>query len=193
MSGAQDGRICRLPDVLRQVEKPPTDGILTRDELEAAFQGDAADHLWTRRVVSYHYSEWAEFPSWQLALRNAPELAAKGQAGLREADELYNEQILPGVWLIEPVAQALGLQARMQVFTYHPVSFLRFLDGLLSTRDAKAAHRPTAHDVAVASTGGMTDLDDKDGRYARAKDDDPKAPKPSDLDLPDLQDGYGDP
>ena len=66
---------------------------------------------------------------------------------------------------------------------------MRFLHGLLSTQDAGGVRKPTAHDVEIASKGGLTDLDDVTGKYARAANE-AHEPRPNDLDLPDMADGF---
>src|SRR5262249_3845868 len=70
--------------------------IISHEELENAYQGDPADHEWTRHVAASHFSEWSDFPDWLAALKGAPELAKKGKAGEREAETLYHEQIEAG-------------------------------------------------------------------------------------------------
>ncbi len=191
ISGAQDQRICTNPEILAQIDKKPKDGIVSHQELEDAYQGDPADHEWTRHVVASHYSEWADWPDWQTALRNAPELAKKGKAGEREADRLYNEQILPGIWLSGDVAQKLKLADKAVVYTYHPVSFLKFLNDHMSTKDTGGLRKATKDDLKDASLGGKTDFDDHEGKsFIEVADYQPPATK--NLELPDMVDGYGD-
>src|SRR5262249_31623192 len=145
-----------------------------------------------RHVIASHYSEWSDFPDWQTALRSAPELVKKGKAGEREANQLYNDQILPGLWLMGDVPQKIGLAANAPLYFYHPVSFLNFMNEHMETKDTGGLKKATAEDRKTATGKAMSDFDDKDGTSFIAKAD---LEKPSDvhnLELPDMVDGYGD-
>jgi N-acetylmuramoyl-L-alanine amidase len=190
-SGAGDQRFCTNKEILAQVEKKK-DGVITEEELLEAFRGDVADRLWARRAVTDHYSEWSVLPDWEQALLNSPQNKSKPKRQ-REIKEMYENQILPTLWWTDAVAQRLGLPAEARVYTYHPVSFLRWLNDLTGKRQEASTRKATAEDFATASNSGASlDIDDKEGTsFVNEADLVVLAPKDQ-LDLPDMVDGYGD-
>jgi N-acetyl-anhydromuramyl-L-alanine amidase AmpD/murein DD-endopeptidase MepM/ murein hydrolase activator NlpD len=190
ISGTADQRICTNKEILDQIDKKPKDGIISHSELVDAFTGDPADHEWTRHVVASHYSEWADYPDWELALKNSPELAKKGKAGEREAGTLFHEQIEPGIWLHDDVAIKLGLAAKAPVYCYHPISFLKFLNEVMTVKDTGGLKKATKDDYKGASLTGKTDFDDKEGKSFIALED--YTPPAKNLELPDMVEGYPD-
>src|SRR5262249_27190494 len=138
-----------------------------------------------RRMVAEHYSEFSDKPDWLGALAASPEF----QNRRSEAQRLFEEQILPGLWLNAEVAGRLRLPGDREFFFFHPVTFLRWVNDLLKSSDAIAAIRAaTKDDYATASKGGMVDFDDKKGIAALSKEDTQASARPQ-PELRDLLDG----
>jgi murein DD-endopeptidase MepM/ murein hydrolase activator NlpD len=189
-SGAADQRYCTNAEILGKIETRK-DGIITQEELFEHFHGDLETRLWTRQAVTSHYSEWSEKPDWILALQDAPHARRKPRRP-REIEELYQNQILPTIWWRDDVAQKLKLPSEARVFTYHPVSFLRWLNDLIGTRQADATRKATAKDILEATGDAKLDIDDTDGTSFLHEAELVYTPPEKQLQLRELIDGYGD-
>ena len=122
-----------------------------------------------------------------MALQGAPEFARHPADALR----IYNEQILPGLWMNAQRAQSLGLSVTAPIYTYHPVTFLKWVNGLLRSSDEPALRKATQADIATASRSGMVDFDDKLG-VANVELAEVSGKPVQQIDLQDMVDGYGD-
>lgn len=186
VSGSSDQRFCTNPEILDRIDKRPKDGQISTDELLMAYRDDFEYRDWSHHLIASHYSEWSDYPPWEAALLSAPEFAKHPS----DAKKLYREQIEPGLWLSSAVAQQLKLSPTTAIYTYHPVSFLKWLNGLLASTDESAVRKATKDDIATASRSGMVDFDDKLG-LANVEQAELGPQKPQ-IDLPDMVDGYGD-
>jgi hypothetical protein len=185
--GSSDQRFCTAAEVMEQIDKKPKDGMFSTDELLAAYREDYDYREWSRHVIASHYSEWSDYPSWEVALKGSPEYAKhQGQASID-----YREQIEPGLWLTSSIATKLGLSTTVPVYTYHPISFLKWLNGLLRTSDESVVRKATKEDIEKANGKAMTDFDDKEG-LANLEADERSGKPLQQIDLPDMVDGYGD-
>jgi hypothetical protein len=187
VSGQADQRFCSNRDILDKIDIQPKDGLLSHDEILDAYQANTDFREFTHHVIAQHYSEWGDNPSWEASLQSAQEFA-KHKA---EASKLYHEQIEPGLWLTAERAQKLGMPWPPQVYTYHPVSFLMWVNQLMGSAETSSVRKATQSDYATASRSGMVDFDDKQGIAAlEAKLD--LEPPAKQIGLPEMVDGYGD-
>ena len=187
ISGASDQRFCTAKEIMDPIDKKPKDGMFSRDELLAAYREDYDYRESSRRIIASHYSEWSDYPDWEVALKGAPEYAKRP----RDATTDYHEQIEPGLWMTDTVARSLGLSTTVPIYTYHPVSFLKWLNGLLRTSDEPAVKKATKEDIAQATGSKMLDIDDKQG-IANLEASDRTGTPEKQIDLQDMVDGYGD-
>lgn len=189
-SGASDQRYCTNKEILANIETKK-DGVITQEELLDHFRGDPAAREWTHQAVTFHYSEWSEKPDWKVALTDAPEYRRKPKRA-REIEEMYEEQILPTIWWRDDIAQRIKLPAEARVYTYHPVSFLRWLNDLVGTKQVEVSRKATKADYDAANGEGQLDIDDTDGSSFVNESDLALVAPSQQLQLPDLIDGYGD-
>ena len=122
--GEGGGRFCTLPDIIRPVDTEVTDGMLSRRELLDFFtsSGDRTSLHW---YIINHHSEWHADPDWKDALRIPADFRS---LTAEEIDSLYADQIEPGLWWSEAVADHAGLPPDGVVYHYHPVTFIRWLN-----------------------------------------------------------------
>jgi hypothetical protein len=190
-SGAGDERFCTNAEILKRVDIKKKDGIITQEELLEAFRGDPGDREWSHHAVTNHYSEWAFEPDWKTALINSPELR-KNRKREKEIVAMYEEHIYPTLWWNEDYAQLAGLPAEARVFTYHPISFLRWLNDLVGQKTDDMTRKATDEDYRTATGEGKLDIDDKEGTSFVSEADLVVKDEGKELQLPDLMDGYGD-
>ncbi len=189
-SGANDQRFCTNKEILGKIEKRK-DGVITQEELFDHFRGDPAEREWTHYAVTNHYSEWSVEPDWKLSLADAPDKVRRPRRQ-REIDQMFEEQILPLLWWTEDSAQRLNLPREARVYSYHPVSFLRWLNDLVGQRQVETTRKATAEDYLTATGTAQLDIDDKEGTSFVNEADLAVIPPSQKLQLPDIIDGYGD-
>lgn len=146
------------------------------------------DREWTRHAVTYHYSEWSVVPDWKQALMNAPGRKARRAA---QIEGMVEAQIEPGLWWSDELAAEIGLPSDARVYTYHPVSFLKWLNDLTARRQDEAVVKATAANRPTEKAFAMLDIDDRDGIGAVSKKEQEDVVRDP-IGLPDLIDGYGD-
>jgi N-acetyl-anhydromuramyl-L-alanine amidase AmpD len=202
----EDTRFCdarankQLVDEVDRNRPHPT---IDRSELEDFFREGSAGRDGMRRLVTLHPSEWSNAPDWVAELSASPEMAKKNR---KEIVELVKEQVLPTLFwedvyvgLGKDAARDIGFTRASNVYTYHPITFLRWLNQLqLEERvAAKNGIAPATDadrkDAAEGRTGkAKMDLDDTDGVYfANAYDRNP-GERVEKIDLEELIDGFGD-
>ncbi len=123
------------------------DGLLSRDELLHFFQEESEDREKLRKTVLLAVTEWNDTPDWSEALKTMPEFSA---VNLRE--ELIESQITPTLWWSGPVAEHAGLPASGIVYSYHPITFVKWLNDKLSAGAGASA---------AATDEGVKDIDYK--------------------------------
>jgi murein DD-endopeptidase MepM/ murein hydrolase activator NlpD len=190
-SGAGQSRFCTEPNILKKVDIQKKDGIVTLDEVMEALRGDPGDRDWAHRAVTNHYSEWSWEPDWKTELLNSPELK-KRPPRQKELERMVTEQILPTLWWDTENVQAAGLPSEARVFTYHPITFLKWLNDLVGQRQEDMTRKATDADYATATGEGKLDIDDKEGTSFVSEADLAAVDLGKELQLPDLIDGYGD-
>jgi hypothetical protein len=190
-SGAGDERVCTNKEILAKVDIKKKDGIVTQEEILEAYRGEPGDRVWSHHAVTNHYSEWAWEPDWKTTLANYPEFQKKRKRA-REIEEMIEEHIVPTLWWHEDIAQAAGLPASARVFSYHPVSFLKWLNELVGQKQVDMTRKATADDYRTATGEGKVDIDDKEGTSFVSEADLATVDLGKELQLPDLIDGYGD-
>jgi murein DD-endopeptidase MepM/ murein hydrolase activator NlpD len=181
VDGGADRRFCKQHEILDRLDVKPKDGQISDGEAEDYFRNNP-DRDFMRWVAAYHVSEWTLEPDWLADLREAPEYRKVKPS---ELARLVDEQITPALWWSDEVALQLGLPADGMVYTYHPVSFLRWLNDLTES----APPPPPAYN-ATKRTSLKTDLDDTSGSSSVDKDE--VAPPAPPLLLRDLVEGYGE-
>ena len=190
-SGAGDSRFCTNKQILAKVDIKKKDGIVTQEEVLEAFRGDPGDRAWAHQAVTNHYSEWSFDPDWKIELLNSPAYKKKAPRD-RELVEMIDEHILPTLWWDADGAQAAGLPAEARVFTYHPITFLKWLNDLVGQKHVESTRKATADDYRTATGAGKVDIDDKEGTSFVSEADLAPVDLGKELQLPDLIDGYGD-
>jgi hypothetical protein len=192
--GAQDRRFCKQKTVLDRIEKGRKDGMLSEAELFDFFHDDP-DREWMRQVVSFHVSEWTVDPDWKQELKEAGEFK-KFANKPRELEELVDEQITPLLWWTPEVAQKLSLPLDGMIYTYHPITFLAWLNRKLGdTKDSGGVSKATDSDIVSAANSKSKlkmDLDDEEGTSFVTEDEMAAVSVTEQLELKDLLDGYGD-
>jgi murein DD-endopeptidase MepM/ murein hydrolase activator NlpD len=187
ISGASDQRFCTASEIMEKIDKKPKDGVFSTDELLAAYRDDYDYRVWSRQIIASHYSEWSVYPDWEVALKGSPEYAKHP----RDATTDYHEQIEPGLWMTDTIARGLGLSTTVPIYTYQPISFLKWLNGLLRQSDESTVKKATKDDFATANGKAMTDFDDKEG-LANLEQNERSGKVLQPIDLSDMVDGYGD-
>ncbi|MEO8702590.1 MAG: hypothetical protein ABI867_21275, partial [Kofleriaceae bacterium] len=134
VDGTSSGRFCEAPEIIDQIDTN-RDKKLSREELRAFFNsnGESMHYFVTR-----HVSEWTAEPSWADALK-----LAKDFRGLKPEviDQYVADQITPGLWWDDRVAQHARLPPDAVVYHYHPITFVSFVNQRLAEADEKADKR----------------------------------------------------
>lgn len=175
VSGSSDQRYCTNPDVLDKIDRHPKDGKISPEELADAYHFDPDFREWTRRLIASHYSEWSDYPPWQTALHGVSD---------EEMKALY-----AGLWLTPEVAQKLGLVWTAPVYTYHPVSFLKWVNAFATAPETSAVRAAAKGEKGTGTK--MVDIDDKLGKSSFGPDDNPTNHEPP-MGLPEMVKGYSD-
>lgn len=124
-------RVCDDRTVLGLIDRPaggkPRDGKLSRREL-ANFFGRDSRREQVRRLVACHLSEWTNRPSnWLQELQSTGAFAGRSH---QELVALFDEQVEPTLWWTPEVGRWAGLPDSGVVYSYHPITFLRWYRGL---------------------------------------------------------------
>src|SRR5262249_17972803 len=122
---------------------------------------------------------------------DAPEYKKKPLRA-KEIEQMYEEQILPTLWWTDDVGKRLGWPNESWVYTYHPVSFLRWLNDFVGAKAVEVSHKATAEDMKKASSKAKVDIDDKEGTSFVNEQELAEVKIKDQLQLPDMVDGYGD-
>ncbi len=190
IDGSGAGRFCNDPFIVGHIdraERGKKDGLLSRAEVLAFYRGDERRKEF-RKLAVRHVSEWADENDWMVQLNRARDFA-----GLPKATRLrmYKEQIEPVLWWTDEIQAAAGLPTDKQVWTYHPITFILWMNdkqrGGGATRGIEAAssYLGKAPPVSIMDDRDATEgfTDDEDALFGDA------AKK---LELEDLAKGYPD-
>lgn len=118
------GLFCDLPEILNPIDTAPRDGLLSAHELRRFFR-ESPDRDKVRRMAIRFQSEFGNTDDYLLQLRRSPDF---NTLSLSKQRNLFRAQIEPTLWLSEVVARELNLPTDFQIWHYHPVEFLLWLD-----------------------------------------------------------------
>ncbi len=189
IDGTTSGRFCNDPFIVGAVDGSGTsakkDGLLSRGEMLSFYRGDERRKQF-RRLAVRHVSEWADENDWMLQLNRSRDFAGLPKA---TRTRLYKEQIEPVLWWTDEIQTAAGLPSDKLVWTYHPITFILWLNakqrgggvsqGITSAATFAGQAPPTSIMDDRDATEGFTD--DEDALFGEA------AKK---LELEDLAKGY---
>ena len=186
-------RFCDRPEILSKVDKKKPKGVVDRNELEDLFHEPSEDRDFMRQLVTLHPSEWSDNPLWRAELAGAAELKLKAKA----LDEIIAEQIAPTLFW-EEVAPKYHLAS--DIYTFHPITFVKWLNGLLMEEKAVGSGEvkvATAADVKDSLAGRGTgkaklDIDDKTGESFVNESDLLDLPPDRKVEMEQLIEGFGD-
>jgi hypothetical protein len=188
VDGTAGGRFCDSKLVNDNIDTDH-DGTLSHQELESFYTGGGAAQM--HYLVTLHVSEWTAAPSWSEALR-VPKDFKKLKPS--EIDDLVAQQITPGLWWDETVANHCRLPLDGVVYHYHPVSFLGWFNQQLLDAAANDKQGPIDASQAREVPKGITDdYGDVDGTSMRSSGDAAEDPCNQKLTLEDLVLGYDAP
>lgn len=159
--GRDGGRFCTDPEILGAIDQDRKDGKLSRREL-VDFYGGSGDRQTMRKYVTYHVSEWHPEPSWTESLALVRDYT--DTMSPEEIAQLVDEQITPGLWWTEAVAEHARLPADGLVYHYHPITFVQWVNEKILETAADPANQVTIDPNDTAEVTGMSsDLGESDG------------------------------
>jgi hypothetical protein len=192
VEGSGMGRFCNAPEIVDRIDKPgpggKKDGALSRAELTQFFRGNPGREE-LRKMATHHVSEWADQNDWLAALQKTRDFVDMPKP-MRQ--KLFQQQIQPTLWWTEEVEAAADLPSDKLVWTYHPITFIVWLnDRMRNTRisgsgiggegDFKGKAAPSTIKDDLEAVEGFTD--DEDVLFGAAG---------KKLELEDLANGYPD-
>ncbi|HKA86130.1 MAG TPA: N-acetylmuramoyl-L-alanine amidase [Haliangiales bacterium] len=191
----EDNRFCTAKEIVDKIDKKKPKGILDRSEMEDFFHEDSEDRDYMRRLVTLHPSEWSNAPDWKGQLAAAAEMAKKKP---KDIADLVDEQITPTLFW-DDVYRAAHLPPSSNVYTFHPITFVAWLNGLqIEEKSAgsgaiKLATAADRKDAAEGRTGkAKMDLDDVHGESFVNEEDLKDIPPDKKVEMEQLIDGFGD-
>jgi len=191
VDGSSGGRFSDAPRI-NDIIDANKDGMLAKQELAAFYGGGSA--AGTYYLVTFHVSEWTAEPSWADALRLPKDFKSLKPD---EIDALVAEQITPGLWWNDRVANHARLPPDGVVYHYHPVSFVSWFNQQLVDAAALAkqsgAGQVNANDAREVPPGITDDLGDVDGTSMRSAAEVAEDPCNAKLTLKDLVEGFDAP
>lgn len=157
--GHEGGRFSTVARINDPIDRDQKDGVLSRRELLDFFTG-TGDRQAMRQYVTYHVSEWTADPDWKQALALPADFRAMDPKALAA---LVDEQITPGLWWTEAIAEHAGLPADGFVYHYHPIRFVGWVnEKIIETANDPAAQEQTIDASETEEVQGMSsDLDEK--------------------------------
>ncbi|HEU0036987.1 MAG TPA: N-acetylmuramoyl-L-alanine amidase [Kofleriaceae bacterium] len=163
VDGTSGGRFSDSPRINEAIDANK-DGVLSRPELTAFYQGGAGSGL--RYLVTRHVSEWTNDPPWGESLRLAKDFR---ELKSDKIDQLVAEQITPTLWWDERVAAHCKLPVDGVVYHYNPVTFVSWLNQQINDAAAQAGPREIkATDTSEVPPGITDDGGEKDGNTMRS-------------------------
>ncbi len=186
IDGTSGGRFCDVSRVLELLDTN-RDGRLAREELSDLYASGGGAQ--SRNLVVLHVSEWTVEPSWTESLKIAADFKHLGPA---QIDELVADQVLPGLWWTDEVAEHCRLPKSGEVYHYHPVAFLQFVNQEIAAAAAANPEGPklTAADTKEIPPSITDDFGDKDGSSMRSNEAAEVDPCDTSLDLQDMVLGF---
>jgi N-acetylmuramoyl-L-alanine amidase len=188
VDGTGGGRFCDASQI-NDVIDTNHDGMLSKQELQSYFTSGSGAAL--HFTVPLFVSEWTADPSWSEQLRIPKDFKTMKPADI---DSLVADQITPGLWWDQTVAQHCRLPPDGIVYHYHPIAFLAWFNQQLL--DAAASAGPVTIDPREAQkvpSNITDDFGDKDGSTMRSSADVAEDPCNQKLVLNDLVQGFDAP
>jgi hypothetical protein len=170
IDGTTSGRFCNDPFIVGAVDRADPsghkDGMLSRAEMLAFYRGDERRKQF-RKLAVRHVSEWADENDWMVQLNRARDFA-----GLPKATRarLFKDQIEPVLWWTDEIQTALGLPSDKLVWTYHPITFITWLNE--KQRGGGAGKGITAASSFNGQAPPTTIMDDRDATEGFTDDED---------------------
>jgi len=163
IDGTASGRFADDRTIIDAIDNDPKDGKLSRRELVSFYQG-GTDRSLARYYVTLHVSEWIDRPSWSETLKLAPDFA---DIDPRQIDAMVADQITPGLWWNDKVAEHAKLPRDGVVYHYHPITFVRTINERIIEAEIEASNKkgPSKEDAYAkdAPTDVKDDREDLDG------------------------------
>ncbi|HEY4178169.1 MAG TPA: N-acetylmuramoyl-L-alanine amidase [Kofleriaceae bacterium] len=187
IDGTNGGRFCDVQRINDLIDTNPHDGQLSKSELKAFFEsgGGGATHYF----VTFHVSEWTAEPNWTEALSVPADFKKLTK---KDIEQIVADQITPGLWWDQRVAQHAKLALDGIVYHYNPVSFVEWFNQQILEAEAVAPkEKLTDKDTSVATV--KDDFDDKEGTSMRSSIDMTDDPCNKSLTLNELVLGYDQP
>jgi N-acetylmuramoyl-L-alanine amidase len=190
VEGAGMGRFCTAPEIIDRLDRAggKKDGVLTRPEFMNFFRQDPAREDF-RKLAVHHLSEWADNNDWEVALNRTKDFAHLPPPQRRR---MFKDQIEPVLWWNDEIGDAAELPSDKLVWSYHPITFIVWLNekmrgakatakGITSASDFQGKAAPSHIKDDADATEGFTD--DEDILFGDAG---------KKLELEDLAKGYPD-
>jgi hypothetical protein len=187
VDGTAGGRFCESKDINDNIDTDK-DGTLSRQELSTFYANGGGDQL--HHMVTLHVSEWTAEPSWKDALRVPKDFKKLKPADI---DQLVADQLAPGLWWDDKVAQHCRLPLDGIVYHYHPVTFVAFVNQQLLDAAATGPAAIDVNDAREVPKGITDDFGDKDGTSMRSSANVAEDPCNQKLTLVDLVQGFDAP
>jgi hypothetical protein len=189
VDGTAGGRFCEAREINQGIDQN-NDGKLSHEEFRNFFANGGGD---LHRVVTLHVSEWTADPDWSAALRVGKDFGNKKPA---EIDAMVAEQITPGLWWNDAVANHCRLPKDGVVHHYHPVTFMSWFKNQLieaATAAARSGRTVDDRDVREVPKTITDDLHDKTGDSMRSAADVAEDPCNKSLTLEQMVQGFDAP
>ncbi|HVZ19962.1 MAG TPA: N-acetylmuramoyl-L-alanine amidase [Vicinamibacterales bacterium] len=187
IDGTSGGRFCDSSQI-NDVIDANHDGMLSKQELQTYFTSGSGSAL--HFMVPLFVSEWTGDPDWSEALRVPKDFRTMKPADI---DQLVADQITPGLWWDDKVAQHCRLPADGIVYHYHPVAFLAWFNQQLLDAAATGPQAIDANAVQKVPSNITDDGNDLDGSSMRSSADVAEDPCNQKLTLNELVQGFDAP
>ena len=185
IDGSGSGRFCDDPFIVSSVDGGKKDGLLSRGEVLAFYRGDERRKQF-RRLAVRHISEWADENDWMVQLNRARDFAGLPKA---TRQRLYKEQIEPVLWWTDDIQVAAGLPSDKLVWSYHPITFILWLN----EKQRGGSKGITAASTFAGQAPPSSIMDDRDATEGFTDDEDALfGDAAKKLELQDLAKGYPD-
>ena len=178
------GRRLLKYDELEKLMDGNKDGKVSREEL-LRFFNESSDAQDMRNRALFAVSEWTELPDWDESLKSVvPDSASR--------EDLIMNQIQPSLWWTNVAAKHAGLPKDGEVYHYHPITFIKWMNEKLKNPGTVSANGGIGHqDEAKGQTNTLlSDFDDVGGDSFVDESDFISSQEAADLTLEQLADGY---
>lgn len=182
------GRFCEAPSIVGHIDYNKN-GTLQHQEVQYFYQNNPIREAF-RKVAVHHLSEWGDNGDFEAALQKSKDFRAWPPA---KKHKVFEDQIASMFFWTDEVASAAGLPAGKMVWSYHPITFVLWIEektkgqvqaakGLASAASF-SGEKPPSDIKDDASDGAEGFMDDEDALFGEAA---------KQLTLERLADGYPD-